>query len=261
MVNDMDVFLLLFISILPIFLIGKYVYTKDSVKEPTGLLVKLFFCGVGAFCSTIFLTIILGFFFPSILSSENNFDLVGLFFHVFFGIALIEEFCKWIFVYKIGFNNPEFDQIYDMVVYSTFVALGFACIENVFYVFENGFLTGVIRALFAVPGHACNGVFMGYYLSMAKFYGLNNTHRKRNLFLSLFVPILLHGFYDYCLFSGNILFILFFLVFIILLYIITVKKVKRVSDMSSMAFKDKFCPNCGHIVDSNICVGCGRNNE
>ena len=255
---------LLLISILPVVLIGNYIYRKDSSKESGRLLTKLFFSGVGSFFLTLIITIFVSFFYPGIFGDESELDLISLFFHVFLGIALIEEFSKWIFVYKIGFNNEEFDQVYDMIVYSVFVALGFACIENIFYVFENGFTTGVFRALFAVPGHACDGVFMGYYLSCAKLFKLNGNlvKSKNSLLLSLIVPICLHGFYDYCIFSGNVLLILLFLVFIIVLYIVTLKRVKKSSMFNrKLKYDYKYCPNCGTRVDSDVCSVCGGHNE
>lgn len=263
MVSFMNYLFLLLVSVLPVFLLGLFIYNKDKEKEPIGLLVKFFFGGIGAFFVTIIITLVFGLFFPSLLQDKLNFDLVSLFFHVFFGIALIEEFSKWLFVYNIGFYNKEFDQVYDIIVYSVFVALGFACLENIFYVFEHGFITGIIRGLLAVPGHACDGVFMGYYLSLAK---LNSVHgnsylRKRNIFLSIFVPMLLHGFYDYCLFSQNIFLILLFFIFIVVLYVITFRRVKKISRSGKLKYRDNFCPNCGYKVDSDFCPMCGRQNE
>ena len=256
--------LLLFISILPVYLVGRYVYKKDSVGEPRRLVTKLFFGGLGAFGLTIVVTIILGFIFPSLLSDTFDTDLVSLFFHVFFGIALVEEFSKWIFLYKIAYNNEEFDQVYDMIVYGVFVALGFACIENIFYVFEHGFGTGIIRGLLAVPGHACDGVFMGYYLSMAKVFDIKGdvVSKKNNIVLSILVPVLLHGFYDYCLFSQRFLFIGLFFIFIICLYIVVIGKVKKVSkSYCKFKYRNNFCGYCGRRVDSDYCPDCGGKNE
>ena len=256
--------MLLIISILPVYLLGRYIYNKDSVKEPKGLIIKLFFGGLGSFVLTIIVTLLLSSCFPSLLSESLNMNLFSLFFHVFFGIALVEEFSKWIFVYKISFNNNEFDQFFDMIVYSVFVALGFACIENIFYVFEHGFGTGVIRGLLAVPGHACDGVFMGYYLAMAKVNEINNDGELKNnyLFMSIFVPVLLHGFYDYCLFSQRFVFIGLFFIFIISLYIIVFKKIKKLSLISGkMKYKNNFCCYCGRKVDSDYCPNCGSKNE
>lgn len=264
MVNDMRVLLLLLVSILPVILVGRYIYNKDRDKEPVGLIVKLFFSGVGALVLTIFATVFLGMFFPSLLSDPYETDLIRLFFRVFFGVALIEELSKWIFVYKVSYNNPEFDQVYDMLVYSAFVALGFACVENIFYVFENGFGVGIIRGLLAVPGHACDGIMMGYYLSMAKLCEVRDDKESKSncIFMSILIPVLLHGFYDYCLFSQRFLFIGMFFIFVICLYIIVVKRLKKVSALAQkIEYKYNFCMNCGRPVDGNYCSNCGFKNE
>lgn len=260
----METLILLFISILPVYLVGRYVYRKDKSREPKSLIMKLFFGGLGAFGLTIVLSLIIGLFFPSILAESFDTDLISLFFRVFFGIALVEEFSKWFFVYKIAYNNPEFDQVYDMVVYAVFVALGFACIENIFYVFEHGFGVGVMRGVLAVPGHACDGVFMGYYLSMAKVSELKDDKESRgnNIMFSILFPVLLHGFYDYCLFSQNYILIGLFFVFIICLYVLSIGKLKNLSKINGkFKYKNNFCGYCGRPVDSDYCPNCGGKNE
>lgn len=259
----MRTLLLLLVSILPVYLIGHYIYNKDKDKEPKRLIIKLFFGGIGSFVLTIFSTLLLSIFFPSLLSDPLDLDLFDLFFHAFLGVALVEELSKWIFVYKVSFNNREYDQIYDMIVYSVFVALGFACIENIFYVFSNGFRVGIIRGLLAVPGHACDGVFMGYFLSLAKISYVKNdfSSMRKNFFLSILVPVLLHGFYDYCLFSQRVIFIGLFFIFIVSLYIVTIGKITKVSKFGKIKYRNNFCSYCGRRVDSDFCPDCGGRNE
>lgn len=255
--------ILLFISILPVYLVARYIYNKDRDKEPKGLIIKLFFGGLGAFILTIIITLLLSIFFPSLLSDSLDMGLFSLFFQVFFGVALVEEFSKWIFLYKISYNSEDFDELYDMIVYAVFVALGFACIENIFYVFEHGFGTGIVRGLLAVPGHACDGVFMGYYLAMAKVNEIkgDKDSKKNNIFMSIFVPVLLHGFYDYCLFSQRVVFIGLFFIFIICLYIIVISKVKKVAlRAGKIKYKNNYCHFCGRHVDSDYCPNCGGKN-
>lgn len=256
--------ILLFFSVFPVFFIGRYIYTKDSEREPLKFVFKLFFCGIGSFFLTLIISYVLSLFFPTLFTNLYGYDLVHLFFNVFLGIALVEEFSKWIFVYKVSFNSLNYDQFYDMIVYAAFVSLGFACLENILYVFENGLSVAFVRALLAVPGHACDGVFMGYYLSQAKIASVhgNDSSKSHYLRLSLFVPVCLHGFYDYCLFSQRIIFIMLFFVFIISLYIVTIRKIGSSSRISGkIVFRNKFCPNCGTRVDGNFCSNCGRKNE
>ena len=59
-----------------------------------------------------------------------------------------------------------------MIVYASFVALGFACFENILYVSDSGIVTGLIRAVTAVPGHVCDGILMGSYLALAKLLNI-----------------------------------------------------------------------------------------
>ena len=88
----------------------------------------------------------------------------------------------------------------DGIVYAVCVSLGFAAFENVMYLFSNmeDFLSvGVTRALFAVPGHFCDGVLMGYYYSKVRFCSGATT---KDQIMVLGAPIILHGLYDAILF-------------------------------------------------------------
>ena len=101
-------------------------------------------------------------------------------------------------------QNQYFDEKMDGIVYAVCVSLGFAAVENVMYLFsdvESFISVGISRAVFAVPGHFCFGILMGYYYSLAKFYP--KSHGK-NLFLILLAPIIAHGLYDSILFVTGV---------------------------------------------------------
>ena len=105
---------------------------------------------------------------------------------------------------------------------------------------------------------------MGYYLSLSKIAITNNRKdlKNKNLFLSILIPTITHGIYDYCLFSKSGLLIILFFIFVVVMYIVALKRVKKVSSINKkFKYKDNYCPNCGHIVDSNYCPNCGRKNE
>lgn len=259
----MNKLLLLFISVFPVFAIGRYIYLRDKDKEPFGLLFKLFLGGIGSCICVIFLSMILSRIFPILQMNVYYLNFFDLIIYVFIFIAFLEEFCKWFFVYRISYCNVNFDRLYDMIVYSVFVSLGFACIENILYVFEKGFLVGVVRAILAVPGHACDGVFMGYHLGMSKYHFLHGNKEKsrKSLILSIVVPSILHGIYDFCLFSRMLLFFIIFVIFIITLFVLTMKKIKTVSSINGrIKYVDNFCSECGRKVDSDFCPTCGRKN-
>ena len=79
------------------------------------------------------------------------------------------------------------------------VALGFALWENIGYVVMYGFGTALVRAITAVPGHACFGVFMGAFYGMARRYANYGYERasKNCRRLAVLVPMVLHGIYDF----------------------------------------------------------------
>lgn len=259
----MDKLLLLFISVFPVVVIGRLIYIRDKDKEPFSLLFKLFLGGIGSCFLVLFISLVISIFCPVFQISMQSLNLFNLFLYIFIFIGLLEEFSKWFFVYIISYNNKFFDRIYDMIVYCVFVSLGFACLENILYVFDRGFTVGVIRALLAVPGHACDGVFMGYYLGLSKYHLLhgNKKEMNKNKLLSILVPALLHTFYDFCLFSGRIIFLVLFLIFIIVLYVKSIKKVNIISSKNSkVKYNDNYCINCGRVVDSDFCPLCGKKN-
>ncbi len=255
----MKYLILLVLSILPIYLLGLYLYKKDKEKEPIKLLVKLFF---GGFISCIMVLIIsVGLNFLPIFSEDiKDLNLFELIISVFVGVAFVEELCKWIIVYTFSYHHDEFDEFYDMIIYAAFVSLGFACFENVLYVFQGGISTAIIRAVLAVPGHVCDAIFMGYYLGLSKLADIvgNKGVKRKNILLSILVPMILHGIYDYCLMSNNYLFLLIFLVFIILMYVFSIKKIRHVSSLESkIIYKNKYCPECGTSIKEKYCPECG----
>lgn len=256
--------MLLLFAILPVYLICLYVYKKDQDKESRNLLSKLFVCGVVSCIPALILELFVGAFF----GAEENMDFVTLFIYVVISIALIEEICKWFFLYKISYNHHEFDHIYDAIVYSVFVSLGFAVFENIFYIIDGGFVTAFFRAVSAVPGHACYAIAMGNYFGLAKMASVNGNIEleKKNLMLSVVVPTILHGLYDFCLLTGNFLFLLVFLAMLVFVYVYSIKTVKKMSNVpNNFIVKQefirifKYCPKCGTKSVGRYCIKCGNN--
>ena len=173
--------ILFILAVLPIALICRYVYTKDSEKEPTSLLVGLFVSGISSCLLVFIINIILELLIPFFGYDTDQMSALELAIYIFIGVALVEEGCKWIFAKAIGFNNKNFDQPYDIIVYTTFISLGFAALENILYVMSYGIEAAILRSITSIPGHASFGIVMGYYLLLAKL-SLNNHNKNLNTY-------------------------------------------------------------------------------
>lgn len=184
--------LILILAVLPVIVLMIYVYKKDKYeKEPIGMLVKAFLLGIlsiplALYCDEIFAEMLPG---------------KTVFFEAFFQAGIPEELAKWGLFMLFIWKNKNFNEFFDGIVYACFIGLGFACIENIMYVFDyesysDAIHTGVMRALLSVPGHFLFAVIMGYYLGLAKF---KQNDRKKFLIFSILFPIIAHGLFDYLL--------------------------------------------------------------
>lgn len=220
----------MFISFFPVFLLAKYIYNKDSSKESKSLLIGLFTSGVLAVIIVTIVNLIIMILFPQyyVTSEYNNFNFLTLFLLLFLEVSLVEEGSKWLMIKLFGYRSKEFDQIYDIIVYSVFVSLGFAAMENFLYVVEGGLSLGIYRAIFSVPAHASFGVLMGYFLGLVRISRFTNKFLYlKNIVFSILVPTFFHTIYNFCLLSNNIYFLLLFLVFVCCLYCLSIKKVNQ----------------------------------
>lgn len=248
----------LYLAVLPSIVLGWIIWKNDKVeKEPFWLLVGLFFSGIGS----VIVTLIMSFFvyLLPMCNPQAADNLIELFFGVFIGIALVEEFSKWIFVVLITWKNREFTHLYDAVVYAVFVSLGFATLENILYVFQGDLSTAIMRAILAVPLHTFCGVFMGYFYGMAKQSEINGRKDlvTKNMWLSLLVPVFIHGFYDYCIYTQSSLFTMIFYVFVVLIYIFAFRRIIKLSDIK-VSLKSIYCTRCGTKCKGVYCPNCGN---
>ncbi len=190
----MQTITILLTALFPIAVLIFYIYRKDKyTPEPTGQLLKAFGLGLLSVPLSLCISLPLGALgaYPEIPTT-----VWGSIRTAFFGAAIPEEIAKLVILWLILRKNRHFDEKMDGIVYAVCVSLGFAALENVMYLFSNAddyMSVGIVRALFAVPGHFCDGILMGYYYSLAKFY----PHApKRNHALILIAPIIAHGLYD-----------------------------------------------------------------
>ncbi|MBI2042120.1 MAG: PrsW family intramembrane metalloprotease [Candidatus Nealsonbacteria bacterium] len=121
--------------------------------------------------------------------------------YIFLGIALIEEFFKYLIVKKKILKDPEFDEPTDVMLYMIISALGFAALENLIILFPLAnpfqFLQTSVISVFRFVGatflHALASGVLGYFMAMSFFRPKN---RKKLLFMGFFASVSLHGLYD-----------------------------------------------------------------
>ena len=181
---------LLTVALAPGLAIVVYIYLKDKhEREPLHLLIISFVYGILSTAVTMAISMPLDFL---IFLRED--DVVDQFANAFFKVALVEEFSKFFFIRFILFRNKNFNEPFDGIVYAVMVGMGFATLENIIYVFNYGFTTGILRMFTAVPAHATFAILMGYFLGKAKF-----SHQNKLMYTvtALLIATLFHGAYDY----------------------------------------------------------------
>lgn len=270
------------LALIPAIILLIYIYNRDKKeKEPTKLLVKCFCMGMVSIIPALILEIILELvLFDSGIMTQGS--IAGAFVMGFVVAGLSEELFKYFMLHKLTWNNENFDYMFDGIVYAVFVSLGFATLENVFYVFSGGLVTALFRMVTAIPGHTCFGVYMGYYYSKTKLAEVegNEAEYKKNKRKSLLLPMVLHGLYDaLIMLDGNevgeavqVIAVLIWFVLVIIAFIRTFKFVNRTSKddfhfavideevtaVYSAKMLGRWQCDCGESNESNFCPVCGK---
>jgi protease PrsW len=216
-------------AIIPaVFLLVK-IYKADRIeKEPIGLLLSLVIIGIFSTSVAVALET-LG---KTILSMYFVEDSTAYNIIMYFGVvAFSEEGSKYVLLKSRTWKNRNFNCRYDGVVYATFVSLGFALWENIGYVASYGFSTALVRAVTAVPGHACFGVFMGVWYGTAKMYEARGEYEKSKAarVKSLLLAVFMHGSYDFLTTLQHDSLGLIFLTFVAAMFLRAIKLVKKTS--------------------------------
>ena len=216
-------------AVIPAIVLLRFVYKEDRLdKESPRLLLSLVLFGIIAtFAALISEQIgetVLALIVPQDTTAYNAI----LYFIV---VALSEEGFKYLLLKKRTWWSSEFNCQFDGVVYAVFVSLGFALWENISYVAMYGLGTAVVRAVTAVPGHACFGVFMGAFYGLAKRYdNFGDEGRSRQCRrLAVAVPVVLHGCYDFIATYEYDGYAWVFVGFVVLLLLAAYRMIKKLS--------------------------------
>ena len=220
------------VALIPALVLLVMVYRHDKIeKEPLSLLLLLLIGGgAGSVVLSLVLEGVLHNALDAVITPYDNEILYYVLF-AFVVVACVEEGTKLLFLKLFSWKHSAFNFAFDAVVYSVFVSLGFAAIENVKYAFNYGLTTAIARAFTAVPGHMSFAILMGVFYGRAKLcesYGLQDK-AKRNLVLSFLVPMVFHGFYDATCMIQNDITIWLFLIFLVFMYILVFRLLRQAS--------------------------------
>ena len=209
-------------TIVPSILILLFFTLTDRFKEPKITIITVFFLGF-LIClpAGILNQLSYDFFFNG---TDYSKDLTGS----FLGPAWAEEILKFSILYLIILKRDEFNEPMDGLVYGVVVSLGFATYENYTYVYEwastiaieknldfleFSYLVAKGRSYSAIPMHGLNGAVMGYYFGLYAFSG-----NKNYLALSLILPYLFHGFYNFLGWPNMMIVIIILVIFSLALH-------------------------------------------
>jgi len=123
--------------------------------------------------------------------------------------AAIEEFFKFQAMHIIDLHRAVFDEPIDAVVYMITVALGFAALENAFFLLDplaggnlsHTILTGNLRFLGASLLHVLSSATVGVFIALS-FYK-SHTVRIGYLAVGLILAITLHTLFNFLIIASN----------------------------------------------------------
>lgn len=228
------------IAVVPGLLILWYVYKKDKVeKEPIGLLIRVLILGMVSCVAAGFLESLEASFLPQYPEGSLQYAVLTSFAMA----ALVEEIVKYLAMRIFTWKYQGFNYRFDGIVYGVVAAVGFAIFENVMYVAQYGFQTGIVRAFTAVPLHASCGVLMGVFYAYSKKAAILGRSALPYTLLALLVPMLLHGVYDTFAFLGDAGTLPLLILVVIMYFVI----IKIINEMSKADYRSGFYPEARSI--------------
>lgn len=225
---------LFIIAITPAIAIIFGIYLSDRYdREPLKLLLLTYILGA---LSVVPILIVEEFFLRINIFS----GVLNAFYTAFIVAGLTEEYFKRLVILKLPYKTKYFNEKLDGIVYGVFSAMGFATVENIVYVvyrYANNPHVGLYRGVFSVPAHAVFGITMGYYLSLAKF-DTDEKRARKNKRRSLYIPIILHGIFNFILMAGIPQLSLLFVPYVIYIWWLNQKKLSKFVYDSKSRFID-----------------------
>ena len=229
----MKAFLLIFLPIVGFII---WIYKKDKYdKENICVLLKYFILGI----LISFLAIIIEKFLLKETIFQGDTKLIYTSFIV---AGVTEEVLKCMVLVLLAIKEKNYNEKLDGIIYSIFLSLGFATIENILYIsYEKVYSIyeiALTRAVISIPAHIMFAITMGYYISKYKFEK-NEVKRRQNLILSFLIPILIHGTFDFILMIEYRGIIIVFIIYLTVLAKVNLNKFNKYMIYSKKRFFDR----------------------
>jgi RsiW-degrading membrane proteinase PrsW (M82 family) len=144
-------------------------YRKDRYDpEPRGLVLKIFLLGMlPVFPAAILEPLMYAVMMGQATGSGAENTLPAIIVTHLLVVAPVEEYGKYLVVRRWAFRHPAFNEPLDGIVYAAAAALGFAALENFFYLLGHGAWLILVRGPLSTLGHVLFSAFWGYALGMA----------------------------------------------------------------------------------------------
>lgn len=182
-------------AILPSILGVIIVYKSDKNREPIKSI--LYAVSLGIFFCIPATLLIVGIIEPFFGEFEDL--ILWSFINSTFYSSVPEELFKYMALLYIWKNHKEFDESADCIVYGASVALGFAAVENIGYLYNYGDSVLLLRAFSSVPMHAACGMLIGVELRKQRYDKYNAATVSH---IDAVVPaITLHAAYNFSIFA------------------------------------------------------------
>jgi len=206
----MDYYIIIYIifGVLPSLTWLFYYLRKDLHPEPKRMILKIFLWGALITLPVLFVQIGLTSLLNRIDMGPMAKDLV----YWFLIIAFSEEFFKYLVVRIKVINSPYLDEPIDIMLYIVVVALGFAALENILYLFapagqmsfnqiiDRTLIVSFIRFIGATFLHTLCSAVIGYSLAIS-FCEVKT--KNISLVAGILMATALHGLYDFSIITLN----------------------------------------------------------
>ena len=123
-----------------------------------------------------------------------------------FLVGFNEEFSKLIILLAVVYPSRHLEEPFDGILYAALVSVGFATMENFFYLDQFGVAVVTIRTVITIPAHAFMSVPMGYFVARSRLHLDKGKVMKNRKYLPMItvlqgwlISAFLHGIYDFLL--------------------------------------------------------------